>query len=121
MNYREMLDNARKNETAEDIAAQIFQFAEEGDCLVGKLIGVDVFESQMYDTNCMRYVFDTDDGVVSCVLGKATDDRISARLKVGQVLALTYQGKAKTSRGNMVNQFTCELIKDAEPEDSVPF
>lgn len=110
MNYQEAYDAAKKAGKTESLATQIYRFEEVGDSLVGKVLRFDTFTGQFEDAQCIKYTLDTDGGLVSCILGAATDEQLGDRLKVGMVVAITYRGKAKTAKGFNVNQFEVVVI-----------
>lgn len=100
------LDEAMLKQAGESLTQRFITFSDPGD----GLIGVFLLQEQVTPNEEMgavqRYVFLTTDGVSSCLLGGATDRQLAGKLKRGDIVTITYQGKQRIRGGaQQVNLF----------------
>lgn len=112
MSYADKAAKAVKAGKVEDLVCGIFRFENEGDTLIGKLVAVEQFQGKDGKGECKKYIFDTDDGPQSCILGQATDSRLASDNLVGHVLIIEYKGSKKLDKDRNVNVFN---IQDCGP------
>lgn len=110
-NYEKMYKDAKSKGKAKQVTHEFYNWEEEGQVLIGKLIGYDQVESKEYDGVYNRYVFDTDSGLVGVICGKLIDAVMDEGDFIGKVLAIEYQGKRQLEGGRQVNRFRMEVIE----------
>lgn len=88
---------------------------EKGDELVGHLLSIEDFQSESMSEPCKRYVFDTDNGLKSCLLGNATDGQLEGRIEIGKLTYVKYEGKREIDNGaKQVNIWNVMQVEGAE-------
>lgn len=110
MTYKDMLKAAEENKELVEITVEFKAFDKKGEKLLGRLIKVTEVESQIADQTYNQYLFETDDGLIKCHLGRVTDGEAGALMKVGKVYQVVYQGKEKLTGGRSVNKFDITQI-----------
>lgn len=113
--YQERYGDAVTQEDTQALNVQIFQWTEEGDTLTGMFLGAKRLEDAQYDTPVMRWMFDTDDGRRSAILGSAADKEILPTIRPGDLLMIEYQGKKDIGDGKRVNLFRVERFGHDTP------
>jgi hypothetical protein len=113
MTYSEMLEKAKKGNKVKQITSDIKTWESEGDFILGKLIKVEPFSEGEFETEVKKYTFDTDNGIVSTVMGAVADKQIAGDEMLNSVLYITYKGKKKSKKGHMVNKFDMVVIDNA--------
>ena len=108
--YREQLEAARKEGRTKGVLAGLWRWEQEGQELVGKILAIDDFKGGKFDEPCKQYIVETDLGTFQTLLGGATDERLGDSVRVGDVVSITYMGKATTSKGFQVNVFAIEKV-----------
>lgn len=98
MSYSQLAKVATELGQGKELASKMWQ-PNKGDILVGKLIAVDLFQSATINKPCNRYTFDTDDGIMTCLMGNATDDKIKHSLKLDVLTSVTFQGTMEIPGG----------------------
>jgi len=110
MNYREKYEKAKEAGKTEQITEQIYKFEEEGQQVMGLVVTATPFTGGEFDAEVLRYVIDTDEGRISCVLGSATDSQLSNKKIVGKLVCITFHGKKTLSDGRSINRFSVEVF-----------
>ena len=111
--YKEMLDSAVSKVTAVELTVDIVKFEDEGQFIVGRMMGFAVFTESEYNEKCMKYTFDTDHGNVSCVLGAKRDEILALDDNIGKIFCITFQGKGKTKKDTDFNKFSVLKIPES--------
>jgi len=105
MSYKEEYEKARDKGKVEVISRQIWAWEEEGQVLIGKLIRTEPFTEGKFDTPVLAYIIDTDDGIMTTVLGSATDKQLANIDLKDQTLCIEYKGKKELDAGQHCNLF----------------
>ncbi len=105
MSYQEDFEKAQKAGATEEVTRSIQSWHDEGDFLVGKVIAITPFEEGTFDTEVQCYLFDTDGGRISTVLGSATDKQLEEIEIIGKLVHIEYRGKKTIADGKQVNVF----------------
>lgn len=105
MGYQEEYEKALKAGATEEVTRSIQSWHDEGEFLVGKVIAIAPFTEGTFDTEVNSYLFDTDKGRISTVLGSATDKQLESLDIIGKLVHIEYQGKKTIADGKQVNQF----------------
>ena len=108
--YKEQADKARKKGGGKRLTLEIHSWKEPGDTLVGKVKEVKPFTGGKFDTNVNQYILETDEGLISTVLGAATDKSFGDESVVGKTLFIEYRGKINLDDGRSVNKFVIDDI-----------
>lgn len=102
----------KAKDTMKQVSVEFYQWEEEGQVLVGKLIEFEPIESKEYEGTYNRYVFDTDEGLVGVICGTMFDTLIGEKDLIGKVLAVEYLGKRQLEGGRTVNRFKVSIIPE---------
>ena len=126
MKYSEMKKAAEKAGALKDLTPTFFEFSKKGDGFAGKLRSVSTVQSGLGKGEYCQYLFDTDEGLVKCAFGAATDKELSAFFEPGRVFSVEFLGKIKISGGRSVNKFKIleidpSLLPKGEGEEDLPF
>uniref|UniRef100_A0A6H1ZP84 Uncharacterized protein n=1 Tax=viral metagenome TaxID=1070528 RepID=A0A6H1ZP84_9ZZZZ len=126
MKYNDMKKAAEKKDAMSDLTPTFYQFEKKGDGFVGRLKHVVSVQSSLSEGSYNQYLFDTDDGLIKCAFGAATDKEVEAVFKVGNVYSVEFLGKLKISNKRTVNKFSIMEIDEAaiageEQNKDVPF
>jgi len=110
MGYRDMYAQAKEDGSAKQVGTKTFKFSDEGEQIIGMLLNVEQVKNKRFKHPVNKYTFETDEGVFSVIMGQAADKIYGPQLAVGDVYAITYDGKVKLARGNNMNSYTIELL-----------
>lgn len=110
MGYKEEYEKAKGKGKTKTLTSQIHSWDEEGEELVGKVIDVKPFKEGKFDTEVDCYWLETDEGIVTTVLGSATDKQLKEVDPIGQNIHITYKGKKMLADGRSVNNFHVEVF-----------
>lgn len=118
MTYAEQLAKAQEKGKVKERTFAIISWHEPGDELTGKLLNVSAFKGGKFETEVNQYLIETDDGVVSTVLGSYADSQIMGSVQVGDLVHILYQGKAQLDDGRSVNRFNISTFSSGKPKDA---
>ncbi|GAI97003.1 unnamed protein product [marine sediment metagenome] len=125
--YEQRFKAAKETGHARQVSYSITSWEEEGKVLIGRLLKVKKVSSKdiggTFEGEVNKYLFDTDEGLVSCICGSAVDrviDGQEARF-LNQIMALEYQGKRQLSQGREFNDFRIDIISTTDQKDDIPF
>lgn len=110
MSFAEEYKKAQEKGKVDQATTQIFQFAAEGEELIGKVKDITPFTHGKFDTEVNQYILDTDLGRVSTVLGAATDKQLAGQIKPGNMVRIVWRGKKPLEGGRTVNVFDVEVF-----------
>lgn len=113
MGYKELYENASKQGKLEDVSSRFVKFEKEGDCVIGQLLQYRRVQKSENDNGFYRYMFDTDKGRVSIILGASMDDVLPFPENVGKIFIVKYDGQEKLPNGHPMNTYTVQEIKNA--------
>ena len=126
MSYADQMKAAKEAGTAKDLTPGYLEWKKKGDEIIGKLVSKSPVSGKLSGQSYLQYLFDTDNGLVKCAFGTATDNEIKALVMVGGVYACTFKGQEKIGGGRKINRF--EILELTPPEsivvggsDDVPF
>lgn len=105
MSYKERAEAALAAGDVKNLVSDIITWETEGQVVVGRVKSKEPFTEGGFDAECFKYLIDTDDGEVSCVLGSAADKSLAKQDVVGRVLLIRYRGKKALQDGRRVNLF----------------
>jgi len=106
--YADAFDEAVKAENVSELTREIWKPENEGDCLIGVVVAVTPFTEGKFDTAVNAYLLQTDEGLMSCVLGSATDAQVKGRELTGQLVRISYHGKRELEGGRTMNVYKVE-------------
>lgn len=110
--YESAYKTHKTKDTMQQVSVEFYQWEEEGQVLVGKLIEWEPIESKDFEGTYNRYIFDTDDGLVGVICGTMFDTLNKERDLKGKLLAVEYQGKRQLEGGRTVNRFKVSIIPE---------
>ena len=103
--YKEMYEKVLNSGLPKHLVVDIHSWHEPGDVLVGKIIKIEPFKAGKYDADVFQYILETDDGLVSTVLGRYTDQQLDGKVGPDDVIAITFKGQVSLDDGRKVNRF----------------
>lgn len=109
MGHMEEYEKAKEKGKTQRLTRQIFTWGEENEVLVGKLLSIEPFTEGSFDTEVSSYIIETDYGIVTTVLGSATDKQLSKIDPVGRHIMIEYKGKKALADGRSVNLFNVDV------------
>lgn len=106
----------------ETLTQKFFTFSQPGDTLRGVYKYYETVTPKQDMGPVNRYVFMTDEGDVSCLLGASTDKKVADKLQPGDCIDITFEGKKAFDGGSKsVNEFTIERWGRITPESDPDF
>jgi len=120
MSYKSMANEAIKQGAVEQLTPAYVEFKKVGDGFVGRLKGISEVESGLSGGMYNQYLFDTDDGLIKCAFGGATDKEAGLLMETDRVYTVEYKGTVKITGGRQVNKFQITRIMEeivAEPDE----
>ena len=115
MGYQELFDQAQENGKTTQLGKETYRFEKEGNIVIGKLLSIDVIESKKFKKPVNVYTLETDTGVISFVLGGATDSKLEGVLEQDSIYSFEFKGQAKLQNGRTMNNFSVIRI-DKSPD-----
>lgn len=106
MSYQELYEQAITSNTVEVLDINIKEFTEEDNILIGKLLKIDTIPPKEGKLPCKNYVFDTDNGKESCILGPVIDKILNTQSNIGQVFAIHYLGEKTSGKGTSFKDYS---------------
>jgi hypothetical protein len=113
MRYEDFLINNDPNDAGDPVSIDIHTWETDGARIIGELKEITDFEGGEFEQKCKRYIFKTDKGLVSTILGSSVDKQISPEKYIGRVLCITYNGQISLKDGRRCNRFTVVDVTDA--------
>lgn len=107
--YLEEYQKAEKEGKTETITHEIFTWDEEGQELAGIVKKVSEFKEGQYEQNANQYEIDTGEGVVSTVLGGATDKQLEGTQLVNKKIYIQFKGQKEIAGSKRVNLFKIKV------------
>ena len=109
MSYKDEFKKSEAKGKTKTLTFQIYTWEEEGQELYGKVISVSPFTLGKFDTEVDNYVIETDEGIITTVLGSATDKQLKEVDPVGMRIYIQYRGKKNLKDGRQINLFHVEV------------
>ena len=106
---REDYEAQKKKGKVTRLTRQIWTWDEEGQTLIGKVKAIEPFAEGMFDTEVNSYIIETEGGIITTVLGSATDKQLSKIDPVGSNIFIEYMGKKALKDGRSVNLFNVDI------------
>ena len=113
MTYEEMRQKAIEDNQMDQLTIPIHSWKSEGEELIGLVKEIKEFQDSKFETSCKQYIIHTDTGLVSTVLGAASDKQLEKQKILGRVIWIIYKGKGSLDDGRQFNKFE---IKDISPD-----
>lgn len=110
VDYKAMYAAAKSAGKLKRPTYRIHTWKEDSAILVGRVKAITLFTGGKFEQAANAYLIDTDEGVVSCVLGNYTDAQIKDLVKVGSLVAIIFQGKKELEDERKVNIFDVDVI-----------
>jgi len=113
MDYTELFDQAEEEGRIVFNSVEIMKWEKEGQTLTGELLAIEIFDGNRYSEQCNKYLLKTNSGIVSFILGAATDGRLQD-ITEGMIIRVVYKGQKELKDGKRVNVFDVKSIKNPE-------
>lgn len=113
MKYEDFLTQNDPNDAGEPVSIDIHTWETDGTRIIGELKDIQPFEGGEFEQKCNRYIFKTDKGLISTILGSSVDRQIQPEKYIGKVLCITYGGQINLKDGRRCNRFTVVDVTDA--------
>lgn len=114
MSYEDAYNEAHEKGDTLALTKQIVTWEDEGQRIVGKVLSIDPFTDGIFEGEVKVYTLETDAGLVTTVLGAATDKQLEKKDPLGLTVAITFKGKKPLSKGGQCNIFEIEAFQGAE-------
>lgn len=108
MSFEDEYRKAKDDGKTESVTQQIVSWEEEGQELFGVVVRTEAFTGGKFDSEARSYIMLTDQGMVTTVLGSATDKQLDRIDVKGAKLHITYRGKKDLEGSRQVNIFDVE-------------
>ena len=108
--YNTLFAEAEKKKNIKEVSFEIIKWDKAGETLTGEIQACDDFTGGDFEGICNQWRIATDRGVVSCVLGSASDKHMADCI-VGDIVRIQYRGKKEIKGGKKVNLFNIKVIK----------
>ena len=89
--YEASYKKHKAKDTMKQVSVEFYQWEEEGQVLVGRLIEWEKIDSKDFEGTYNKYTFDTDDGLVGVICGTMFDTLNEEKDLKGKILAVEYQ------------------------------
>ena len=110
--YERAYKEAEKAKKTMQLSHEFYQWEEEGQVLIGRLLSFEPTDSKLYEGKYNHYIFDTDDGLMGVICGKVVDNLVEERDLIGRILRIEYQGQRQLDAGKTVNRFRIDIIEE---------
>lgn len=127
LTYEQQWKKSKEEGKTQQVSYNISSWDEEGKVLIGKLLKVRKVSSKeiggTFDGEVNKYLFATDEGLVSCICGTSVDRVIDGQEDrfIGQIMAIEFQGKRQLSQGREFNVFRLDIISTTDSIGDIPF
>ncbi len=127
LSYEKKYKQSKEKGLTQQVSYNISSWEEEGKVLFGKLLKIRKVSSKelggTFEGEVNKYLFDTDEGLVSCICGASVDNMIDGQEDrfIGQIMAIEYQGKRQLSQGRECNMFRVDIISTTDDKGDIPF
>jgi len=123
MSYAKAFEEAKAKGRVNRLTSVPFRW-EEGKSLIGKFVSKSVIKStnkNLPDFN--QYLWETDEGPVTCIMSSAFDAKADTLLAPGRVYCITYRGKIPISKGHTYKVFDVERLMNSDEKETgdLPF
>lgn len=113
MNYEDAYNEAHEKGQTFALTKQIVTWEDEGQRIIGKVLSIDPFTDGIFEGEVNVYTLETNQGLVTTVLGAATDKQFMKTDPLGLTVAIIFKGKKPLSKGGQCNIFEIEAFGDA--------
>lgn len=103
--YRKQYNQAVADKTARSLTAKFVEWKDVDQQIVGKLLAKNIVKGSVGGVPYNQYLFDTDEGLVKCALGSATDAEAGQLMQIGGIYSITFGGQEKLKGGHKINRF----------------
>jgi len=112
--YKEMYEDAFKNENIKQLTAVYTKFEKKGDYVLGAFISKAPVTSTLGGGEYNQYLFESDEGLIKFALGRSSDNEIGSVLREGGIYRIEFMGQEEIAGGRRVNKFKCEEVGFSE-------
>ena len=105
MGYKDLYAEKEKAGSSRLLSSDYIKFDKKGIQIIGRLLSINAVTGQLGGKSYNQYLFDTDDGLVKCAVGAATDAEAGALMGIGGIYSVIYEGQEKLKGGRSINRF----------------
>ena len=113
-NYQEAYEKAHKEGRLTRKTSRIHTWTGESSVLIGKVKAVKPFTGGKFDAEVNAYLLETDEGLISTILGSYTDSQLADMEVVGKTIRIEYEGKKELPDERKVNLFNVDVLDGGE-------
>ena len=113
MSYKDLFKEKTDSGSSRLLSSEYIKFDKKGVQIIGRLLGMNEVSGHLGGKSYKQYLFDTDDGLVKCALGSATDAEAGALMSLGGIYSVVYDGQEKLKGGRSINRFTITELEVA--------
>lgn len=114
-NYAEAYQKARSEGRLTRKTSRILTWTEDSPHLIGKVRAIMPFTGGKFEAEVNAYLIETDQGLVSTILGSYTDSQLAGLDLVGKIVVIEYEGKKDLEDGRKVNLFNVDIMSEVTP------
>lgn len=105
MSYKDKADKALRDGNTKQMVSLIKTKWDIDEIVIGKLVSIEVVKFEETGTEVNGYCFDTDEGLIQFVMGKAVDTQAAEKFVIGNLYICKYLGKKELDKGKTLNLF----------------
>jgi len=110
--YERKYKEAEKTGKTVQLSHEFYQWEEEGQILIGRLLEFEEVMSKEFEKPYNRYIIDTDDGLQGVICGYVMDSLVANKDLIGKIIAIEYLGQKQLAGDRVVNRFKINVIKE---------
>ena len=108
--YAEAYEKAKAEGRLTRKTSRIHTWTGESSVLIGKIKAVKPFTGGKFEAEVNAYLIETDEGLVSTILGSYTDTQLADMEIIGKTICIEYEGKKDLEDGRKVNLFNVDFV-----------
>jgi len=113
MDYEKAYQKAYESQKTTQLVKQIITWDTEGQKVIGKVVAIEPFTDGRFTSEAKVYTLETNNGLVTCVLGEATDKQFLKEDPLGTLVAITFKGKKMLDDSRQCNIFDIQSFDHA--------
>lgn len=112
--YAEAYAKAKADGRLTRKTSRIHSWTGESSVLIGKIRAIKPFTGGKFDAEVNAYLIETDEGLISTILGSYTDTQLGEIDLIGKTICIEYCGKKDLEDGRKVNLFNVDVLDRGE-------
>lgn len=109
--YQEAYEKAKADGRLTRKTSRIHTWKGESSVLIGKVKAIKPFTGGKFDKEVNSYLIETDDGLISTIMGSYTDTQLAEFDLIGKTIRIEYEGKKELEDDRKVNLFNVDILE----------